>query len=130
MPQAQATQEANRAASNRWPPFWAILAMLVLGWNEFLAVLYNPLWLLAALLVFLFGKTVYEARPSPRAQLPPTCLMLQAKGMHAHACRAGVHYCCTPLASRGIMHLQSGASPLSEPGAAATTTTRMQMIAR
>ena len=63
MQQAQATQEANRAASNRWPPFWAILAMLVLGWNEFLAVLYNPLWLLAAVLIFLFGKTVYEARP-------------------------------------------------------------------
>ena len=58
--QAQATQEANRAATNRWPPFWAIAAMVFLGFNEFVAVLYNPLWLLLALFLFLFGKTVYQ----------------------------------------------------------------------
>jgi hypothetical protein len=58
--QAQATQEANRAASNRWPPFWAIAAMLVLGFDEMLAVLYNPLWLILGLFLFLFGKTVYQ----------------------------------------------------------------------
>ena len=63
--QAQATQEANRAATNRWPPFWAIAAMVLLGFDEFVAVLYNPLWLLLALVVFLFGKTVYQASPSP-----------------------------------------------------------------
>ena len=66
--QAQATQEANRAATNRWPPFWAIAAMALLGFDEFVAVLYNPLWLLLALVVFLFGKTVYQA------SFPPTCL--------------------------------------------------------
>ena len=58
--QAQATQEANRAASNRWPPLWAIGAMLVLGADEFLAVLYNPLWLVLGLLIFLFIKSVYQ----------------------------------------------------------------------
>ena len=60
--QAQATQEANRAASNKWPPFWAIAAMVVLGFDEFVAVLYNPLWLVLALIIFLFGKTVYQVR--------------------------------------------------------------------
>ena len=60
--QAQATQEANRAASNRWQPLWAIGAMLVLGADEFLAVLYNPLWLVLALLVFLFIKSVYQVK--------------------------------------------------------------------
>ena len=58
--QAQATQEANRAATNKWPPFWAIAAMVVLGFDEFVAVLYNPLWLILALIIFLFGKTVYQ----------------------------------------------------------------------
>lgn len=53
-------QEANRAATNRWPPFWAIAAMLVLGFDEMLAVLYNPLWLILGLILFLFGKTVYQ----------------------------------------------------------------------
>mmetsp|Transcript_3599 Transcript_3599/g.10456 ORF Transcript_3599/g.10456 Transcript_3599/m.10456 type:complete len:858 (-) Transcript_3599:898-3471(-) len=58
--QAMATQEANRAASNRAPPLWAIVAMVVLGWNEFFAVLRNPLWLLLLVFTFLFGKTVYQ----------------------------------------------------------------------
>ena len=62
--QAQATQEANRAATNRWPPFWAIAAMVLLGFDEFVAVLYNPLWLLLGLVIFLFGKTVYQASTS------------------------------------------------------------------
>lgn len=53
-------QEANRAASNRMPPLWAIAAIAVLGLNEFLVVLYNPLWLLLLILIFLFGKTVYQ----------------------------------------------------------------------
>jgi hypothetical protein len=35
-------------------------AMVVLGFNEFMAVLYNPLWLLFLLLAFLFARTVYQ----------------------------------------------------------------------
>ncbi|GAB4820674.1 hypothetical protein N2152v2_007720 [Parachlorella kessleri] len=58
--QAMATQEANRAAQNRMPPLWAIAAMVVLGFNEFMAVLYNPLLLITLLLLFLFGRTVYQ----------------------------------------------------------------------
>ena len=63
--QAQATQEANRAATNRWPPLWAIAAMMLLGFNELVAVLYNPLWLLLGLIIFLFAKTVYQASTPP-----------------------------------------------------------------
>lgn len=37
-------------------------AMVILGFNEFMAVLYNPLWLLLLLLLFLFGRTVYQVR--------------------------------------------------------------------
>ncbi|KAL4442065.1 hypothetical protein ABPG77_011326 [Micractinium sp. CCAP 211/92] len=58
--QALATQEANRAAQNRLPPLWAIVAMVVLGFDEFVAVLYNPLWLVFLLLLFLFARTVYQ----------------------------------------------------------------------
>jgi Root hair defective 3 GTP-binding protein (RHD3) len=54
--QAAATQEANRAASNRMPPIWAIIAMVVLGWNEFFTALRNPLWLIVGVLLFLFFK--------------------------------------------------------------------------
>ena len=38
------------------PPLWAAAAIVLLGWNEFLAVLYNPLWLFMGLVFFLFGK--------------------------------------------------------------------------
>jgi hypothetical protein len=58
--QAAATREANRAAARRLPPAWAILAMIVLGFNEAIAVLRNPLLLLALFLFFLFAKTVYQ----------------------------------------------------------------------
>ena len=54
--QAVATQEANRAASNRMPPIWAIATMVVLGWNEFFTALRNPLWLVAGVMLFLFFK--------------------------------------------------------------------------
>ena len=54
--QAMSTQEANRAASNKMPPLWAAAAIVLLGWNEFVAVLYNPLWLALGLILFLFGK--------------------------------------------------------------------------
>lgn len=53
-------QEANRAASNQMPPLWALAAMVVLGFNEFLALLYNPLMLLLLIALLLFAKTVYS----------------------------------------------------------------------
>ncbi|KAH0445894.1 hypothetical protein IEQ34_025274 [Dendrobium chrysotoxum] len=58
--QAQATQEANRAASNKMPPLWAVAAILVLGANEFIAVLYNPLYLILIGTIVLFVSTVYK----------------------------------------------------------------------
>ncbi len=58
--QAVATQEANRLARNRMPPVWAIVAMFVLGFNELVSVLRNPLWLLTILVLLAFARTVYE----------------------------------------------------------------------
>lgn len=63
MPRANdlfAVQEMRKATSNRMPPLWAIGAMLFLGYNEFITVLYNPLWLVLLVLAGLFGKTVYD----------------------------------------------------------------------
>ncbi|CAI5528003.1 unnamed protein product [Closterium sp. Naga37s-1] len=56
--QAMQTQEASRR-NNAWlPPPWAILAMVVLGWNEFMAVLRNPVLLLLGVFVFFMGREV------------------------------------------------------------------------
>ncbi|GIL45756.1 hypothetical protein Vafri_2910 [Volvox africanus] len=57
--QALSTQQANRLANNRLPPLWALGAMLVLGWNEFMAVLFNPVYLIIAALVVLFLRSLY-----------------------------------------------------------------------
>ena len=43
--QARATQDANRAASNKMPPLWALAAIVVLGFNEVVSVLRSPLLL-------------------------------------------------------------------------------------
>ncbi|KAK8350647.1 hypothetical protein V6Z12_A06G222400 [Gossypium hirsutum] len=43
--QAISAQEANRRSNNWLPPPWAIVALLILGFNEFMTVLRNPLYL-------------------------------------------------------------------------------------
>lgn len=53
------TQHANRLASNRMPPIWAILAMIFLGYNEFVAVVFSPVLLLALIVVVLFIRSLY-----------------------------------------------------------------------
>jgi protein SEY1 len=58
--QAVATQEANKLAQNRLPPLWAIIAMIFLGFNEFVAVLRNPLLLIFIVILVMFGRTVYN----------------------------------------------------------------------
>ncbi|KAK9839889.1 hypothetical protein WJX74_009244 [Apatococcus lobatus] len=58
--QALATQQAQRAASNRAPPLWALAAIGVLGWNEAVAMLYNPIWLVIILLLGLFCYSLYK----------------------------------------------------------------------
>lgn len=45
--QAVNTQEANKAASNRLPPLWAMVAMVLLGWNEAMSILTSPLKLVS-----------------------------------------------------------------------------------
>jgi hypothetical protein len=41
------------------------LAIAFLGFNEMMAVLYNPLWLLVGVFGILFGRTVYQVRGLP-----------------------------------------------------------------
>ena len=60
--QAQATQDAHRAASNKMPPLWALLMILVLGANEFMTFLFNPVYLVLVLIVGVFGTVVYRVR--------------------------------------------------------------------
>lgn len=45
--QAINTQEANKAASNRLPPLWAMVAMVLLGWNEAMSILTSPVRLVS-----------------------------------------------------------------------------------
>ena len=45
--QAVNTQEANKAASNRLPPLWAMAAMVLLGWNEAMSILTSPVRLVS-----------------------------------------------------------------------------------
>ncbi|XP_066331758.1 LOW QUALITY PROTEIN: protein ROOT HAIR DEFECTIVE 3-like [Miscanthus floridulus] len=56
--QAIAAQEANKR--NNWlPPPWALAAMAILGFNEFMTLLRNPLYLAVIFVVFLVGKAFW-----------------------------------------------------------------------
>jgi hypothetical protein len=57
--QAQVTQQANLMAGKRSAPVWALAAILFLGWNEFMAVLWNPMYLILGAAMFLFGWQLY-----------------------------------------------------------------------
>lgn len=58
--QAKITQQANLAAGKRAPPVWAMFAIMLLGWNEFVAVLWNPIYLILGFLSFMFGWMLYS----------------------------------------------------------------------
>lgn len=57
--QAAATREANLAAGTRRPPLWTLLAIVLLGFNEFMSLLKNPLLLLVLVGLVLLVRTVY-----------------------------------------------------------------------
>ncbi|KAK9923614.1 hypothetical protein M0R45_032022 [Rubus argutus] len=57
--QAIAAQEANKRNNNWLPPPWAILALVVLGFNEFMTLLRNPLYLLVIFVAFLLLKALW-----------------------------------------------------------------------
>lgn len=42
------------------PPLWALAAIAVLGFNEAVAVLYNPFWLILLPLLGLFAWSLYK----------------------------------------------------------------------
>ncbi|KAL3156977.1 hypothetical protein ABBQ38_001233 [Trebouxia sp. C0009 RCD-2024] len=80
--QAVNTQEANKAASNRLPPLWAMVAMVLLGWNEAMSILTSPVRLILLVVGLLFAKTVYtelEVDSEMQHGLLPGALALAAK---------------------------------------------------
>ncbi|XP_043690062.1 protein ROOT HAIR DEFECTIVE 3 homolog 2-like [Telopea speciosissima] len=57
--QAISAQEAHRQNNSWLPPPWTILAMIVLGFNEFMILLKNPLYLVALFIIYLFSKAIW-----------------------------------------------------------------------
>lgn len=57
--QAIAAQEASKRSNNWLPPPWAIVALLVLGFNEFMTLLRNPLYLGVIFVAFLLVKALW-----------------------------------------------------------------------
>ncbi|KAK5826097.1 hypothetical protein PVK06_021006 [Gossypium arboreum] len=52
--------------SNSWlPPPWAIVAMVVLGFNEFMLLLRNPLYLMGLFVVYLLSKAMWVQMDIP-----------------------------------------------------------------
>ncbi|XP_027339093.1 protein ROOT HAIR DEFECTIVE 3 homolog 2 isoform X2 [Abrus precatorius] len=57
--QAISAQEAYKRSNNWLPPPWAIMAMIVLGFNEFMMLLKNPLYLMIIFVAYLIGKAIW-----------------------------------------------------------------------
>ncbi|XP_065010536.1 protein ROOT HAIR DEFECTIVE 3-like [Musa acuminata AAA Group] len=57
--QAISAQEAHKRGNSVLPPPWAILAIAILGFNELMVLLRNPLYLLVIFVVFLLFKALW-----------------------------------------------------------------------
>ncbi|XP_061372478.1 protein ROOT HAIR DEFECTIVE 3 homolog 1-like [Gastrolobium bilobum] len=57
--QAISAQEANKRSNNWLPPPWAIVALVILGFNEFMTLLRNPLYLGVIFVGFLLIKALW-----------------------------------------------------------------------
>ncbi|XP_058197059.1 protein ROOT HAIR DEFECTIVE 3 homolog 2 isoform X2 [Rhododendron vialii] len=62
---ANSAQEAYKKSNNWLPPPWAILAMIVLGFNEFMLLLKNPLYPMILFVVFLLAKALWVQMDIP-----------------------------------------------------------------
>ncbi|XP_021827157.1 protein ROOT HAIR DEFECTIVE 3-like isoform X1 [Prunus avium] len=56
---AIAKQEANKRNNNWLPPIWAIVALIVLGFNEFMALYRNPFYLCVIIVVFVLFHALW-----------------------------------------------------------------------
>ncbi|KAA8541686.1 hypothetical protein F0562_022838 [Nyssa sinensis] len=57
--QAIAAQEASKSNNNWLPPPWAIFALVILGFNEFMTLLRNPLYVGVIFVAFLLIKALW-----------------------------------------------------------------------
>ncbi|XP_042024021.1 protein ROOT HAIR DEFECTIVE 3 homolog 1-like [Salvia splendens] len=57
--QAISSQEASKRSNNWLPPPWAIVALFILGFNEFMTLLRNPLYLGVIFMGFLLAKALW-----------------------------------------------------------------------
>jgi hypothetical protein len=57
--QALAAQDAAKRGKSWLPPPWAICAIVVLGFNEFMALLRNPLYIAILFVLYLFTKALW-----------------------------------------------------------------------
>ncbi|KAJ4870934.1 Protein ROOT HAIR DEFECTIVE 3-like protein 1 [Raphanus sativus] len=57
--------EANKRGNNWLPPPWAIFALIILGFNEFMTLLRNPLYLGVLFVGFLLLKALWTQLDIP-----------------------------------------------------------------
>ncbi|KAL4308943.1 hypothetical protein GQ457_01G040940 [Hibiscus cannabinus] len=63
--QAISAQEAYKQSNNWLPPPWAIVAMVVLGFNEFMLLLRNPFYLMGLFVAYLLSKAMWVQMDIP-----------------------------------------------------------------
>lgn len=58
-------QAATQASRQRSLPLWVYALMVLLGWNELMAVLGSPIKLALVVVLGMFVVTLYSVRPGP-----------------------------------------------------------------
>ncbi|KAG4182973.1 hypothetical protein ERO13_A09G080300v2 [Gossypium hirsutum] len=99
--QAISAQEANKRSNNWLPPPWAIVALIILGFNEFLTLLRNPLYVGIIFIGYLMLKALW--------------VQLDISGEFSHGVLPGI----ISLSTKFIPTIMSLLKKLAEEGQAA-----------
>ncbi|TYH53414.1 hypothetical protein ES332_D09G099800v1 [Gossypium tomentosum] len=99
--QAISAQEANKRSNNWLPPPWAIVALIILGFNEFLTLLRNPLYVGIIFVGYLMLKALW--------------VQLDISGEFSHGVLPGI----ISLSTKFIPTIMSLLKKLAEEGQAA-----------
>ena len=120
---AQATQVASRmSAKSRAPPLWAWILVLVLGWNEMVALVRSPLLLVVVVLVGFVVVRVYtgvgvDETLEAHGMVLGTMMLLPRVGPHAKTVVADL------LRDMTGWSISAGLTPTPTPTPTPTTTT-------
>ncbi|TQD95950.1 hypothetical protein C1H46_018437 [Malus baccata] len=97
--------EAHKRSNNELPPPWATMAMIVLGFNEFMMLLKNPLYLMVLFVAFLLSKALW-VQMDITSSFPESSNISSSVSSNISSSDTGMEYSIPPLRQRRTANVE------------------------